>query len=104
MPTYEYRCRGCGHEFERFQKITAKPIKECPACGDGEAERLISSGAGVVFRGPGFYATDYRKSAPGERNAEEGGEKKSAEKGEKGEKGSGAKGEGKAGTDGPKED
>ena len=64
MPTYEYECRDCGHAFERFQGINEEPIGECPECG-GNVRRLISSGGGLVFKGPGFYATDYR-SGPAE--------------------------------------
>jgi putative FmdB family regulatory protein len=59
MPTYEYECRDCGHAFERFQGINEDPIGECPEC-EGKVRRLISSGGGLVFKGPGFYATDYR--------------------------------------------
>ena len=61
MPTYEYICRACEHRFERFQKMSDRPVTECPDCGRPEAERQISAGAGLVFKGPGFYATDYRK-------------------------------------------
>jgi putative FmdB family regulatory protein len=64
MPTYEYECRDCGHAFERFQGINEEPIRICPECR-GKVRRLISSGGGLVFKGPGFYATDYR-SGPGE--------------------------------------
>ncbi len=60
MPTYEYRCEKCGHEFEEFQSITAKPIKKCPKCGKLSVKRLISAGVGIIFRGSGFYETDYR--------------------------------------------
>ncbi|MBN1392666.1 MAG: zinc ribbon domain-containing protein [Sedimentisphaerales bacterium] len=60
MPTYEYICESCGHEFEQFQSITAKPLRKCPACGKNKLKRLIGAGAGVIFKGPGFYATDYR--------------------------------------------
>ncbi len=60
MPTYEYRCEKCGHEFEEFQSITAKPIKKCPKCGKPAVKRLISAGVGIIFRGSGFYETDYR--------------------------------------------
>jgi putative FmdB family regulatory protein len=59
MPTYEYECRDCGHAFERFQGINEDPISECPECA-GRVRRLISSGGGLVFKGPGFYATDYK--------------------------------------------
>ncbi|MFI5213871.1 MAG: FmdB family zinc ribbon protein [Gemmatimonadales bacterium] len=61
MPTYEYRCPRCGTEFEAFQKITSKPVAKCPKCG-AKAERLMSAGAGLVFKGSGFYLTDYGRS------------------------------------------
>lgn len=60
MPTYEYECSACGHAFELFQSITAKPQKKCPACKRSTAKRLISAGAGLIFKGSGFYITDYR--------------------------------------------
>ena len=62
MPTYEYECEKCDITFERFQNMTAEPIKECPECG-GPVRRLISAGAGVIFKGSGFYATDYRSES-----------------------------------------
>lgn len=63
MPTYEYRCNACEHEFEQFQSIKASPIKKCPACGRQKVERLISGGGAVLFKGSGFYETDYRSSS-----------------------------------------
>lgn len=60
MPTYEYECTQCKHNFEAFQKITDSHLEKCPECG-GKVKRLIKSGAGFIFKGPGFYATDYRK-------------------------------------------
>ena len=60
MPTYEYACNACGHEFEVFHSITAEPIRLCPECGEQKVERLISGGAGLIFKGSGFYITDYR--------------------------------------------
>lgn len=67
MPTYEYVCEKCGHEFEKFQSISAKPLRTCPedACGQkrwgkGKVKKLIGSGAGLIFKGSGFYITDYR--------------------------------------------
>lgn len=60
MPTYEYACDACRHRFEQFQPITAKPVKKCPKCGKLKVKRLISSGAGFLFKGSGFYQTDYR--------------------------------------------
>ncbi len=62
MPTYEYECLNCGIIFDQFQKITDKPIKKCTKCG-GKVRRLFSSGAGIIFKGSGFYATDYRSDS-----------------------------------------
>ena len=59
MPTYEYECLKCGHVFESFQKITDEPLKHCPKC-KGKVKRKIGAGAGIIFKGSGFYATDYR--------------------------------------------
>ena len=63
MPTYEYKCEACGHAFEKFQSITAAPIKKCPECGKSKVRRLIGTGAGLLFKGSGFYITDYRGEA-----------------------------------------
>jgi putative FmdB family regulatory protein len=60
MPTYEYECDACGHEMEVFHSITAKPLRKCPKCGKPKLRRLIGTGAGVIFKGSGFYETDYR--------------------------------------------
>ena len=60
MPTYDYRCTNCRHTWEMLQPMSAKPVKICPACGQKTAERLIGMGAAVVFKGGGFYQTDYR--------------------------------------------
>ena len=65
MPTYEYRCPD-GHRFEKFQKMTDKVRAKCPVCGK-PAERMISGGAGLVFKGSGFYITDYGKDGKGPR-------------------------------------
>jgi putative FmdB family regulatory protein len=67
MPTYEYKCSNCGHKFEKYQSITAAPIKVCPSCGKRTAQRLIGTGAGVIFKGSGFYTTDYRSDSYKER-------------------------------------
>lgn len=58
MPTYEYKCEDCGYKFEKFQAMRDKTLKKCPKC-DGKVRRLISGGGGVIFKGSGFYATDY---------------------------------------------
>ena len=60
MPTYAYVCQNCHHEFDAFQSIKAKPLRECPACGQATLKRLIGSGSGIIFKGSGFYCTDYR--------------------------------------------
>lgn len=62
MPTYVYRCPACGHEFEKFHKITARARPKCPRCGR-VAERVITGGAGLLFKGSGFYITDYKKGS-----------------------------------------
>jgi putative FmdB family regulatory protein len=63
MPTYDYRCNACKHEFEHFQSMKDKPLKKCPECGKPSLERLIGIGAAVIFKGSGFYETDYRSEA-----------------------------------------
>jgi len=61
MPTYEYQCRSCGQRFEARQRITASPRTRCPRCGK-KVDRLISAGAGFLFKGSGFYTTDHRST------------------------------------------
>ncbi len=60
MPTYEYLCQNCGYQFEQFQSITARPLRACPKCGRKRLKRLIGAGTGILFKGSGFYQTDYR--------------------------------------------
>ncbi|MDQ3555237.1 MAG: zinc ribbon domain-containing protein, partial [Gemmatimonadota bacterium] len=62
MPTYEYRCPGCATAFEKVQRMSEPPVAECPACGTA-AERRLSAGAGFLFKGSGFYITDYRNDS-----------------------------------------
>lgn len=62
MPTYEYECQRCGFTFERFQSMTAEPLKRCPECR-GKVKRLFGTGAGILFKGSGFYETDYRSKS-----------------------------------------
>ena len=64
MPTYEYRCTECEHEFEQFQKITEDAIPDCPMCG-GFVKRLITKGGGFILKGDGFYANDYAHGTRG---------------------------------------
>ncbi|MFC1594765.1 FmdB family zinc ribbon protein [Candidatus Omnitrophota bacterium] len=61
MPTYEYQCTQCGHEFDKLQSMSAPVLRKCPECGKLKLKRLIGAGAGIIFKGSGFYATDYRK-------------------------------------------
>ncbi len=83
MPTYEYECQSCGKRFERFQSITEEPIKECPVC-DKKVKRLIGAGAGFLFKGSGFYCTDYRSQSyrKAEKADKENSESKSSPKDE----------------------
>ena len=79
MPTYEYKCNKCEELFEIFQRITAAPLKECPVCG-GELRRLISGGAGIIFKGSGFYSTDNRSTSTSALSSKENREEKSEKK------------------------
>ena len=79
MPTYEYECSKCNHRMEAFQSIKANALRKCPECGKSSLKRLISAGAGIIFKGSGFYQTDYRsdsykKGAAAEKNAKAGGD------------------------------
>jgi len=69
MPTYEYQCLNCNINFEAFQKMSDEALKECPQC-HGKVKRLISSGAGIIFKGKGFYVTDYKKSSASDAKTE----------------------------------
>ncbi len=80
MPTYEYECEACGHTFEKFQSIKARPIRTCPECGEHKVRRLLGTGGALIFKGSGFYATDYRSDSY-QRDAKkaEGGDKKAGD-------------------------
>ena len=71
MPTYEYECENCGHKLEKFQTMSARPLRVCPECGKRSLHRLIGAGAGLIFKGSGFYETDYRSSSYKEAAAKE---------------------------------
>jgi putative FmdB family regulatory protein len=77
MPTYEYACPKCGHQFEQFQSMRDEPLKKCPKCKKAGLKRLVGSGAGLIFKGTGFYITDYKNKSGGK--AEGGGDTKAAE-------------------------
>ena len=92
MPTYDYECDACGHEFELFQGINDPVQRKCPKCGKLKLRRLFGTGAAVVFKGSGFYQTDYRsesykKAAEKEKKGAEGGEKSKSD-GDSGKKSS----------------
>ena len=85
MPTYDYRCENCGHEFEILQNMSAERLKTCPECSQDTLKRLLGTGAGLLFKGSGFYETDYRSSSytkdksKDKKKAEKATEKKSSE-------------------------
>ena len=60
MPTYDYQCQACDHRFEKFQSITSSAVRKCPECGKLKVKRLLGTGGGIIFKGSGFYQTDYR--------------------------------------------
>lgn len=70
MPTYEYECTSCGHSFEITQKMTDAPLEKCPKCKKA-LRKVIGNGAGIIFKGSGFYATDYRKQAYKEKEKQD---------------------------------
>ncbi len=73
MPTYSYTCDACGHQFEQFQAMSDEPVRRCPSCGRKRVRRLIGTGAGLIFKGSGFYITDYVRSKgnPSDKSAPE---------------------------------
>src|SRR5580765_6891859 len=87
MPTYDYECKACKHTWDEFQSMSAKPSKKCPKCGKSKANRKIGAGAGIIFKGSGFYQTDYRsdsykKSADADSKSQTSSESKSESKGD----------------------
>ena len=85
MPTYDYSCTACDHKWEAFHSIKAKPLRKCPECGKLKAKRGIGPGAGIIFKGSGFYETDYRsasykKGEAAAKKAQDGATKKSESK------------------------
>jgi len=105
MPTYEYRCKKCGHQFELFHSIKDESIKRCPKCG-GRAVRVPAGGAGILFKGSGFYITDYRSKSYREKAKQEKGGKSSEGTGKSSEgsgksEGGGSGSSGSSGSSGP---
>ena len=108
MPTYDYQCDACGHAWELFQKITDDPEKKCPDCKKNKARRLFGTGAAIMFKGSGFYETDYRsesykKGASDEKKKTDGKDSGSESKTDKGGSvGTSSPGSKSAGTDSKK--
>jgi putative FmdB family regulatory protein len=107
MPTYEYHCDACSHQFDEFQSITEEPLKKCPKCGRKKLRRVFGTGAAVLFKGAGFYETDYRSEsyksaakADAEATSKSSATSDSAGKSETGKTESG----GKSGKEGAKKD
>jgi putative FmdB family regulatory protein len=82
MPTYDYRCSACSHRYELFEPMGANRAKTCPKCGKKKAKRMIGTGAGLIFKGSGFYVTDYKGKSgkPASEGAKESGAPASKEK------------------------
>jgi len=70
MPTYDYECQSCGHVFEKFHSMTSRPRVKCPQCG-ARAKKMLGTGAGIIFKGSGFYETDYRRKSVSEPGGKE---------------------------------
>ncbi|AWM35991.1 Zinc ribbon domain protein [Gemmata obscuriglobus] len=73
MPTYDYRCNACGHTFDELQKFSDPPLTKCPACKKNKLERLFGGGGAIIFKGGGFYETDYRRAGQKSESGESGG-------------------------------
>jgi len=82
MPTYEYKCQACDHAFEKFQTMSSAPVKVCPKCGKKKVKRLIGTGAGLIFKGSGFYITDYRDKSYADKAKADNGSAAPATKGD----------------------
>jgi putative FmdB family regulatory protein len=99
MPTYEYQCDACNHNFDEFQSMSDKPLKKCPKCGKRKLRRLFGGGAAILFKGSGFYQTDYRSESYKTAAKSDESAAKPAESGSSGTNGTGGKAsEGAAGT------
>jgi putative FmdB family regulatory protein len=79
MPTYDYECDNCGHEFEEWQSFKDEPLTKCPQCKKAKLRRLFGGGAGIIFKGSGFYETDYRRADEAKKSGKGNGEAKPAE-------------------------
>lgn len=96
MPTYDYQCDACDHRFELFQSITAEPERKCPECGKRKLRRLIGPGAAIIFKGSGFYQTDYRSESYKSRASSESSGSAASSNGKSSANGTGEKSNGSA--------
>jgi putative FmdB family regulatory protein len=80
MPTYQYTCKLCGTELEELQSITDDPLTRCPACGEDALARVLGQGSGLIFKGSGFYLTDYKKSTSPKKDEGKSGAKEETKK------------------------
>ncbi len=92
MPSYDYRCSACEHEFEEFQSISAEPLRVCPSCGEATLKRLVGGGIGIIFKGSGFYVTDNKGSKTSASNGSNGASSSKSGGAESGSNGNGASG------------
>ena len=99
MPTYDYKCSNCNHRFEYFQPMSAEPLTECPEC-KGLLKRIIGTGAGTIFKGSGFYQTDYKGNSNQNKKNDTTAKSESKEKGEN----ASSNNDNKSGKDGKKKD
>ncbi|MFH1549221.1 MAG: FmdB family zinc ribbon protein [Planctomycetota bacterium] len=82
MPTYEYECEACGHKLEKMQKFSDRPLTTCPKCKKRRLRRLIGTGGGIIFKGSGFYETDYKRKGEAASKGDAASKSKAASKGE----------------------
>ena len=82
MPTYEYECEACGHKFEKMQNFSDKPLATCPKCRKRKLRRLIGTGGGIIFKGSGFYETDYKRKGKAASKSKAASKGEAAPKGE----------------------
>lgn len=88
MPTYDYQCLACGHDWELFQSMKDSPVSTCPKCKKRKAKRLLGLGAGIIFKGTGFYETDYKKKGPEKKEGNSNEKVETKEKGNPGKESS----------------
>jgi putative FmdB family regulatory protein len=99
MPTYEYLCRNCGHELEEFQSMKELPLTHCPNCNTESLVRIMGGGSGLIFKGTGFYITDYKKTSSAAGPSKSGSDSKTSDNKDSDKQESGKKDSGKDDSD-----